>query len=1284
MAHCAPKQLSACLPQIVPRLVEAGSDPHPKVKEGAKAAMLDISSVIRNPEISRLSPVLLAAMSDPATRTKEALEALLETEFMHSIDAPSLALLVPILGRALRDRGADLKRKSSAITGNMVSMVSDSKALVPYLPQVTPGLQDCLLDPIPDVRASAAKALGSLLGGVGEEEMPELVPWLLRTLSSEASPTDRAGSAQGLAEVSLALGPQRMDEILDLALALRSHPKSGGREGLLWLLSFMPATLTESFAPHISRTLPVILAGLSDSAESVREVALRAGQVMVSCLGTNHASLLLPSLVDGLFDEDWRIRHSSLALLGDLLYLVAETKAAAPAAGAGGGGGMGDEDEDDDLAGGIGASSRAVATLRTNLGESTANEVLAALYIVRADVSITVRQSALQVWKAVVANTPRVLLEIIAVLVEQLIAKLASPLEDLRVVAGRSLGELVRKLGDRVLPKVVPHLRAQLRLADAAAAAGGDREDAEAMKQGVCLGLVEILGAASRAQVEAYIGTLVPALQTALCDRSDDVRALAAKGFMTLFKNIGPRAVDDVVPTLLARLHVDVAGSRPMRGSGDMAEEEDEGEGDDGDGDGDRPESQRLALLGLQGLTTTRPRDLLEYLIDPSVNASGGGHGHQQTGKLMRHPMSAAAAKTLAAVLSVSGNYLGSFFSTLVPALCLELLTATEKMSKAAAADDEQTLTVERERSTELKAAAAALMGAVTAGGVGFLISELSKMIEHESDVRRRCWGAFLAEQLFRHCKAPYNDLVPVLLKNLLSRVAESDRALLQAVSDAMGALAASPVVSLDELASHLTFMQSCVGSTASDARHRAGAKESLYSAAGEFLLPLFTVPKSLDPFLTICLHALMNGSLQQRETAADLITELAQWTEPAALKPYLIKTTGPLIRVVGDRFPSNVKAAILSTLTVLLDRGGAGLKAFVPQLQTTFVKALTDSSRAVRGRASVALGRLMPLTTRVDPLVVELCAACAQAEGSAIRASALDAVAVVLVKGGDKATKAAFDKVRAAACGTLLTSTVDAHPAAAACLSALGQLSNMEAAAVTDIVFDLCDGAKGGSEGSMCGALLGTAAIMQTTGQRSAEARDDAFDLLSRGINDTQRPAVQAAACAALGTIFTVPPLSTAGDVLSEESEKSTRKGECRATVQAVLSAFSSSLSQAAANGTAEDTRLAGLAAIKALAKNYPVLALQHVARFLPALAAALRDIHIRHKYVAERALRHLLLTSADAEGSGAGAGVSGLVENAAAIGMLTGADASFVRDYVRRIVLKQAADSEDEGDKW
>lgn len=199
MANCAPKQLAASLPQIVPSLVQASADPHPKVEESAKYAMTEISAVIRNPEIANLSPVLLAALGDPSNRTKDALEALLECEFMHSIDPPSLALVIPILGRALKDRGADLKRKASAITGNMISMVSEPKALSPYLSTVVPGLKDCLLlDPIPDVRASGAKALGTLYNGIGESEpnLQDLFSWLLKTLKSHDSPVERSGAEQ--------------------------------------------------------------------------------------------------------------------------------------------------------------------------------------------------------------------------------------------------------------------------------------------------------------------------------------------------------------------------------------------------------------------------------------------------------------------------------------------------------------------------------------------------------------------------------------------------------------------------------------------------------------------------------------------------------------------------------------------------------------------------------------------------------------------------------------------------------------------------------------------------------------------------------------------------------------------------------------------------------------------------------------------------------------------------------------------------------------------------------
>jgi hypothetical protein len=55
-----------------------------------------------------------------------------------------------------------------------------------------------------------------------------------------------------------------------------------------------------------------------------------------------------------------------------------------------------------------------------------------------------------------------------------------------------------------------------------------------------------------------------------------------------------------------------------------------------------------------------------------------------------------------------------------------------------------------------------------------------------------------------------------------------------------------------------------------------------------------------------------VTGSHTAREIAADTIGELALFADVAVLKPLLIKTTGPLIRVVGDRFPSSVKGAIL------------------------------------------------------------------------------------------------------------------------------------------------------------------------------------------------------------------------------------------------------------------------------------------------------------------------------------------------------------------------------------
>ncbi len=61
-------------------------------------------------------------------------------------------------------------------------------------------------------------------------------------------------------------------------------------------------------------------------------------------------------------------------------------------------------------------------------------------------------------------------------------------------------------------------------------------------------------------------------------------------------------------------------------------------------------------------------------------------------------------------------------------------------------------------------------------------------------------------------------------------------------------------------------------------------------------------------------------------------------------------------------------------------------LKPFLPQLQTTFVKALNDPTRTVRLKAADSLGKLIVIHTRVDPLFTELHTGIKNADDAAIR----------------------------------------------------------------------------------------------------------------------------------------------------------------------------------------------------------------------------------------------------------------------------------------------------------
>jgi hypothetical protein len=50
-----------------------------------------------------------------------------------------------------------------------------------------------------------------------------------------------------------------------------------------------------------------------------------------------------------------------------------------------------------------------------------------------------------------------------------------------------------------------------------------------------------------------------------------------------------------------------------------------------------------------------------------------------------------------------------------------------------------------------------------------------------------------------------------------------------------------------------------------------------------------------------------MNGSEDVREISASALGDLAQNSSAEALKTHIVKITGPLIRIVGDKFSAKV-----------------------------------------------------------------------------------------------------------------------------------------------------------------------------------------------------------------------------------------------------------------------------------------------------------------------------------------------------------------------------------------
>lgn len=788
MAYLDPQQLAASLPEIIPPLTNVLNDSHKEVRASANRSLQRFGEVISNPEIKGIVGILLKALSDPTKYTDEALDALIKVSFIHYLDAPSLALIVRILERGLGDRSGT-KLKSAKIIGSLAHL-TERKDLIVHLPILVSGVRAAAIDPVPATRATASKALGSLVEKLGEDVLPDLIPSLMSTLRSETGAGDRLGSAQALSEVLAGLGTGRLEETLPTILQNVASPRPAVREGFMSLFIYLPACFGNSFVIYLSKIVPSILAGLADEIESIRDTSLRAGRLLVKNFATKAIDLLLPELDRGLADDSHRIRLSSVDLVGHLLFNLTGIS------------GKKEQDEEE-------GAAEAGQSLLEVLGEERRNRILSSLYICRCDTSGLVRNSAINVWKALVA-TPRTLKELVPTLSQLLIRRLASSNMEQRVIAGNALGELIRKAGDGVLASLLPTLEVSLQTST-------DRDN----KQGICIALREIISSASQEVLEDYEKTLITVVRIGLVDPDDRVRDTAAEAFDSLQKVFGKKAVDQVLPHLLNLL---------------------------------RTESEaKTALSALLTLLTdnTRSNIILPNLI-PTLLVS---------------PITAFNAKALASLSGVAGPALSRRLPAILSMLMDNVANCTDDVLRSELEDSLSDI----------------LISVDEFDGLNVVMNTMLALIK-DNDHRKRATANMLMGRFFKQARVDYSRYHQDLIRAFLIAFDDSDMQVAKAAWFA-----------LSELTSHLKKeeMEALVISTRQVLQQVGVAGVNL---------PGFTLPRGIYAILPIFLQGLMNGTAEQRTSAALAISDIADRASADALRPFVTQITGPLIRIISER----------------------------------------------------------------------------------------------------------------------------------------------------------------------------------------------------------------------------------------------------------------------------------------------------------------------------------------------------------------------------------------------
>ncbi|CAE7202660.1 HEF3 [Symbiodinium sp. CCMP2592] len=317
-------QLSQWLPTIVSKLAEAALEVRAEIRTATGAVLKEIGAFVASPEIKALSTDLVTALAEPTNQkhTQGVLAKMGNTTFKSMIDEASLALLLPIVMRGLKDREATSKKWSAQILGSAALLVRDVDFLKPYLKPAFSLLQAALNDSVPEVRREAAKAFGILEQVLPEWSRTVCQPYLFSKLRA-GDASEQIGASLGLAEVFVRMEKAKLSQLIPEVQKGANDEKLAVRRGFLELMDTMPQAMKMDFVPFIERLFPAMLMGVTGEKDITDDPALKAAQALVGRFGDLCPELLI-SAFEGAYaaalgSGDWKkfqiVREKSMQLL---------------------------------------------------------------------------------------------------------------------------------------------------------------------------------------------------------------------------------------------------------------------------------------------------------------------------------------------------------------------------------------------------------------------------------------------------------------------------------------------------------------------------------------------------------------------------------------------------------------------------------------------------------------------------------------------------------------------------------------------------------------------------------------------------------------------------------------------------------------------------------------------------------------------------------------------------------------------------------------------------------